>query len=495
MHGDDLTICKGYATPRNDVSRLPFRIGLASFMQFRSSLFARFASIAAICAVIWTSALSANDESRLNGRRTAIVEAVASCQPSVVNLRGRKLVKVDDDASGGKKQVNGMGTGIVIDSRGYILTNYHVVQGVRKIEVTTSDRQKTTADLLAHDPETDLAILKINTRKPLPPIRIGTSSDLMLAERVIAVGNAYGYEHTVTTGIISSLSRTVQVNDEQIYRNLVQTDAAINPGNSGGPLLNTNGEMIGINVAVRIGAQGIAFAIPVNDAIDVAADLMSQILPKENFHGMTLETEYVDHKPQLKVISVAAGSPAARKGIKPGVGVDKINGKQVKTRLDFAKSVMRVSSDRKLKIQMADDSVATLELTKPTYPHRDNAVKMANGDNRLTSANETAASLLAWTPIGLKLVPASEAELRNRHPKYKRGLRVVGVRKGSPAESEGIMPGDVLVAMHGWKTESLENLAYVLQRPDIKKRQNFLFYILRDKEPFWGQMRIASLPR
>lgn len=464
-------------------------------MQFRPALIVQFSLFVVIAFCTNASIASAGDDDRLGGRRTAIVDAVANCQRSVVNLRGKKMVKVNDDSSTGKKQVNGMGTGVVIDSRGYILTNYHVVQGVRKIEVTTNDRQKTTAELLAHDLETDLAILKISTRKPLMPIKIGTSSDLMLAEQVIAVGNAYGYEHTVTTGIISSLSRTVQVNDEQIYRNLIQTDAAINPGNSGGPLLNTQGKMIGINVAVRIGAQGIAFAIPVNDAIEVAADLMSQVLPTENFHGLTLETEYVDHKPQLKVISVAAGSPADQEGIKAGARLEKINDQEVMTRLDFAKSVMRASAKRKLKIELADNTVAMVELTKAANPHRDSAVKMANGNHRLPVSNQSTASLLAWNPIGLKLVPASEAELRNRHPKYKRGLRVVGVRKGSPAESEGIMPGDVLVAMHGWKTESLENLAYVLQRPDITKRQDFLFYILRDKEPFWGQMRIASLPR
>jgi serine protease Do len=466
-------------------------------MQFRYAFIAQLLWFSALALFASVDSAHANDDARLGGRRTAIVNAVAKCQRSVVNLRGKKMVKVDDDSSAAKKQVNGMGTGVVIDSRGYILTNYHVVQGVRKIEVTTSDRQRTTAELLAHDLETDLAILKISTRKPLPTIEIGTSSDLMLAEQVIAVGNAYGYEHTVTTGIISSLSRTVQVNDETIYRNLIQTDAAINPGNSGGPLLNTQGKMIGINVAVRIGAQGIAFAIPVNDAIEVAADLMSQILPKENFHGMTLETEYVDHEPQVKVISVAAGSPAAKKGIKPGALVEKINDQEVMTRLDFEKSVMRASAKRKLKIELADNSVATIDLAMSVNPKRDNGVKTAHGNHRLPTSNpnQSTASLLAWNPIGLKLVPASEAELRNRHPKYKRGLRVTGVRKGSPAESEGIMPGDVLVAMHGWKTESLENLAYVLQRPDIVKRQDFLFYILRDKEPFWGQMRIASLPR
>ena len=463
-------------------------------MHFRSNLILKLSSVLIFVSFGSHHVLADNtDENPI--RRTAIVNAVEACQPSVVNIRGRKTVKDDDNTNAdGKKQVNGMGTAVVIDSRGYLLTNYHVVQGVRKIEVTTSDRQKTIAQLLAHDPETDLAILKIDTRSPLPPIKIGTSSNLLLAEQVIAIGNAYGYEHTVTTGIVSSLSRTVQVNDEQIYRNLIQTDAAINPGNSGGPLLNTKGELIGINVAVRIGAQGIAFAIPANDAIDVAADLMSEILPKENSHGLTLETEYVNHTPRLKVISVATSSPAAKDGIKPGVYISKVNGRTVNSRLAFQTALLN-SSKNKLKIKFADDTTTELVYSKPNYAVRDNAVKVALGGNPAVPSKPTTAALLAWHPLGMKLVPASETELKNRHPQYKRGLRVTSIRKGSPADSKGIMPGDVVVAMHGWKTESLENLAYILQQPDIKKRQNFLFYILRDKEPFWGQMRVASLPR
>ena len=429
--------------------------------------------------------LQAEDPPSRESRQTPIVKAVAGCRMSVVNLRGRKTIPADDADTTGKtmKQVNGMGTGVVIDSRGYVLTNYHVVEGVRTIEVTTSDRQRTTAKLLAHDPQTDLAILKIETEKPLPKIRIGTSSDLMLAEQVIAVGNAYGYEHTVTVGIISSLSRTVQVNDDQVYRNLIQTDAAINPGNSGGPLLNTNGEMIGINVAVRIGAQGIAFAIPVNDAIEVAADLIQKLEADTLYHGLAIRTKYVNDRPHVQVTGVAPKSPAADLGIKPGSKVLEVNGQPVASRLDFQTALLRSKPAGKLELAVADmdDSKKEIELTLKA--------------RKRTQAPVIAASTLAWSPLGLKLTPASEAELRNRHPNYQRGLRVTQVRPDSPAESEGIMPGDILVAMHGWKTESLENLAYILQRPDVVQRKNFMFYILRDKEPFWGQMRVANLPR
>ncbi|MFM7738201.1 MAG: S1C family serine protease, partial [Planctomycetota bacterium] len=148
-------------------------------------------------------------------RKTPLVTAVERCRGAVVNLRGRKtvsqqekneetsaVVALEEEA----RQVNGMGTGVVIDPRGYILTNYHVVQDVKQIQVTMADRQTATATLLAHDPETDLALLKIPTREPLQTIPLGTSSDLMLAETVAAVGNAYGYDNTVTVGIISHLN-------------------------------------------------------------------------------------------------------------------------------------------------------------------------------------------------------------------------------------------------------------------------------------------------
>lgn len=370
-----------------------------------------------------------------------------------------------------------MGTGVVIDSRGYVLTNYHVVEGVKTIEVTTAQQEKTTATLLAHDPDTDLAILKIKTKNPLPPITIGSSSDLMLAEQVIAVGNAYGYEHTVTLGIISSLKRTVQVNDDQIYRNLIQTDAAINPGNSGGPLLNINGDMIGINVAVRIGAQGIAFAIPVNDAIDIAAELMSQIVPGDLYHGISTQTVYEDNSPSLIVNAIIPKSPAEKAGLKSGDTITEINGEEVTLELDFQTALLFAAEDKSVKVTAVQDG------------------KTKNFIVSLEKSNKSSApNSIAWLPLGLKLEPIPASQMVDQHPNYKRGLKVKSIRSDSPAEEEGIMPGDILVAMHGWKTESLENLAYVLQRPDVVERKDFMFYIIRDREPFWGQMRVATLP-
>ena len=452
-----------------------------SFMQFRPNHTHLWMLVSLIVIpIICPSVSSAEERADANSKRyTPLVSAVENCRNSVVNLRGRKTVPADpkNASSQDTKQVNGMGTGVVIDSRGYVLTNYHVVEGVKTIEVTTSQREKTTATLIAHDPETDLAILKIKTEKPLPPITIGCSSDLMLAEQVIAVGNAYGYEHTVTVGIISSLRRTVQVNDDQIYRNLIQTDAAINPGNSGGPLLNINGEMIGINVAVRVGAQGIAFAIPVNDAVDIAAELMSQIVPNDLYHGISTETVYSENSPSLMVNAIVPQSPAEKSGLRSGDRITKINGKDVALELDFQKALLLVAENESVKLTAVQDG------SPKTF-----IVSFSR------SNNSSAPNSIAWLPLGLKLEPIPASQMKDLHPNYKRGLKVKSVRSDSPGEAEGIMPGDILVAMHGWKTESLENLAFVLQRPDVIERKDFMFYIIRDKEPFWGQMRVATLP-
>ena len=412
-----------------------------------------------------------------DARKTPLVEAIKGCSLSVVNLRGRKTVTADVGSSAESKQVNGMGTGVVFDSRGYVLTNYHVVQGVQRIEVTTSDRQKTTAKVLAHDPETDLAILKIDLPRELPTIRVGSSSDLMLAETVAAVGNAYGYEHTVTVGIVSQIGRTVQVNEDQVYRNLIQTDASINPGNSGGPLLNLDGEMIGINVAVRIGAQGIAFAIPVNDALEVAADLMRNLSAQRVKHGLKTRTVMVDDVPNVFVESIVPNSPAAASGISKGDRILAVGDRSIKNRLDFECALVSATDGQEkgsfpLKVAVEHGkSKMTVDLKVDRVTHR--------------------VSDVAWVSLGLKLTTAGDAEMVGRHATYKRGLKVVDVRPGSPADSEGILEGDVLVAMAGYKTESLENLQWVLEQPDLQKEASFMFYILREKEPFWGKMRVA----
>src|SRR5262249_13631586 len=182
-------------------------------------------------------------------------------------------------------------TGILLDPRGYIVTNHHVVEDVTLIRVRLADGSTHGARVVGRDAEADLALLKIDAGRPLPVMPLGTAGDLMVGETVIAIGNAYGYEHSVTVGVVSAVKRDVTLNKDISYKALIQTDASINPGNSGGPLLNINGELVGVNVAIRAGAQGIGFAIPVDAMIRVTADLISARKRNGTWHGLVCRDE------------------------------------------------------------------------------------------------------------------------------------------------------------------------------------------------------------
>src|SRR6266852_4117085 len=276
-------------------------------------------------------------------RRTPVVEAVDRVRAAVVNIHSERTVMGPASEelfslSPSQNRINGMGTGVLVDPRGYIVTNHHVVEDVHVLRVRLGDGSTYSARVLARDADADLALLKIDAGRPLPVMPLGTGKDLMVGETVIAIGNAYGYEHTVTVGVVSALKRDVVLNKEISYKGLIQTDASINPGNSGGPLLNINGEMVGVNVAIRAGAQGISFAIPVDNMISAVAEMMSIRKRQNLWHGLgcadrvestpTFEVPVSskDPKPEppgaeprrfLVVDRIETGSTAARAGLQP----------------------------------------------------------------------------------------------------------------------------------------------------------------------------------
>ncbi len=412
-------------------------------------------------------------------RRTAIVRAVEQAKASVVNIHGRKSVRTDprqvSTGSVPAPQVNGMGTGIIIDERGYILTNFHVIDGVGQIKVTLSDEQTVTATLVANDPKTDLAIIKIPAPQPLPTITIGTSSDLMPGEEVIAVGNAYGYMHTVTRGIISALHRSVQVSEDQHYPDLIQTDASINPGNSGGPLLNIDGEMIGINVAVRVGAQGIGFALPIDQATEIAAKLLS--VERAGGTGAQGETRIVDRASQFVLTQVDTGSPAAAAGLQVGDVVKSVNGKAVLRSLDWERALIAANPHDSLPI----------EVDREGQGISSKLVLSAAGKSADSSVDD-----LAWSVLGLKFASADPASLSTSgETRYRGGLRITAVRPDGPAAQRGVRRGDVLVGMHKWETISLENITYILNNPEFRAAQPIKFYVLRGEETLYGHLRVS----
>ena len=438
-------------------------------------------SIAAVLVTTFCAGLPASVQASPL-RRTAVVRAVESARGSVVNIHGRKTVRSNEtynNSVDGFRQVNGMGTGVVIDPRGYIITNYHVIEGVARIQVTLADESTVVASLVDHDPRTDLAIIKIDMAEPLPVITIGTSSDLMAGEPVIAVGNAFGYEHTVTRGIISALHRTVQVSDEQKYHELIQTDAPINPGNSGGPLLNIDGQMIGINVAVRVGAQGIGFAIPIDEAMAVAARLLS-VERRENLrHGIAGQTQIDNEQWQFAVESVERDSPAGKAGLQPGDVVTTVGEQTIARTLDFERALLGRKPGEEVAIAV-ERGGRNVQMNMVLTP----AVQRAS-----TTVDRN------WDTLGMRLAPIEPELFARYNSRYRGGLKVIDVRSDGPAARQGIQRGDVLVGMHHWETISLDNVEYILRHADFAGFQPIKFFILRGHETLFGHMNVSSTGR
>jgi serine protease Do len=417
-----------------------------------------------------------------NPRRTPEVEVVERVRAAVVNIHSERTVQgpATEDLfalSPSQHRVNGMGTGILIDSRGYIITNQHVVEDVNVIRVRLSDGTGHNARVLARDAESDLALLKIDSNRPLPVMPFGTANDLMVGERVIAIGNAYGYEHTVTTGIVSAVKRDVTLNKDVSYKSLIQTDAAINPGNSGGPLLNVNGELVGVNVAIRAGAQGIGFAIPVDAMLRVAADMMSTRRRCGTVHGLVCRdcVETPDGKPvrTLVVDKVDPASPAGKSGVQRGDLIVQVGDQAVTCNLELERALLdRPIGDKVPVVARRTGTDQRLELVMQSVER-----------------GQPPTVELVLRKLGLRLNPVDAEVLTRVNQSLHGGLAVVEVNADGPAGKAGIQRGDILVGLHQWETVTLENVSFVLTHPDLASFNPLRFYIVRSGQVHRGWLQ------
>jgi S1-C subfamily serine protease len=268
--------------------------------------------------------LAVSDDERNN------IEIYQRYNPGVVNITTETLTQ------GFFFQVvpqSGSGSGAIIDAGGHIVTNFHVVENAQRLEVTLSDKTKHTASIVGVDASNDLAVIKIDARRQLTPIPLGTSQGLQVGQKVLAIGNPFALQGTLTTGIISSLGRSIEASNGRIIDDVVQTDAAINPGNSGGPLLNSSGQIIGINTAIYSqsgGSVGIGFAIPVDTVKRITSDLITYgyvrrpylgisqnaAIPLQNYRGLARALRLNADDEGLLIVQVRPGSPADRAGIR-----------------------------------------------------------------------------------------------------------------------------------------------------------------------------------
>ena len=270
---------------------------------------------------------SAAGEKGFDQTETENINIYKQASPAVANIVTRT---VEYDFFFNPVPIEGAGSGFLIDTDGHILTNYHVVQGAQTIEVTLGDQSRFKAKLIGADSRNDIALIKIDPKgRKLSPLVLGDSRNLLVGQRVLAIGNPFGFQSTLTTGIVSSLGRTVQTGESTFIDEAIQTDAAINRGNSGGPLLNSHGQVIGINSAIYAPTgttAGIGFAIPINTARRVAEDLISQGRVRRATLGVEgralwpglAEALHLSVEKGILVERVSPGGPAAQAGIRGG---------------------------------------------------------------------------------------------------------------------------------------------------------------------------------
>ena len=425
------------------------------------------------------------ERSLLSGnRRDATVNIVEKMKAAVVNIHSERTVAAaaDDPFRGSQLQpqrVKGMGTGIVLDSRGYVVTNFHVIDDIQTLRVTLADGRTVAARVLATDKKADLALVKIDPTGALPVVNLGTATDLLDAETVIAIGNAFGYEHSASVGHVAYKSRDVSLNKEISYQGLIQTTAPINPGNSGGPLFNKKGELVGVNVAIRAGAQNIAFAIPVDTMIERAAEMLSIRRRIGTSHGLVVKNrvERPDEESGVKrwvtLDGAEANSPALAAGLKSGDVIEQVGDVPVTTSIDVERGFLDkpVGATVPLRVRRGSEVIAA---------------SLTLGSSETRASDTPAATILRRT--GLKVVPASKDSVVRVDPQLRGGLLVSDVAFAGPAAKAGLQKGDIIIGFHLWEAINLDNVLFVLNHKELASFNPVKTYFLRE-----GKVREAML--
>ena len=328
------------------------------------------------------------------------------------------------------------GSGVIVDPKGYILTNNHVIENAREITVRLSDSRKFSATLVGRDPKTDLAVLKVQAPAPLPVAELADSDRLRVGQWAIAIGNPFGLDRTVTVGIISATARNrVGV---ATYENFIQTDASINPGNSGGPLLNLDGKVIGINTAIVAAGQGIGFSIPINEAKAVMAQLIAKGRVVRGWLGVVIQdltdelasSFGVREREGVLVADVMKGGPAETAGLRAGDVVVEVNGVRVREVPDLQRRVAGLAPGERVRIVVVRDGARQpATVTIGEMPSEEPTVRAQAGEDG----------------FGLHVEPLSPGIADRLNLAVSQGVLVVDVAAGGPAARAGLRRGDVIL--------------------------------------------------
>lgn len=367
-----------------------------------------------------------------------------------------------------------LGSGFIIDKEGFIVTNNHVVEGADEIKVRLADEREYEATVVGRDPKTDLALIKIEGAKDLIPLPVGDSEAQEVGTWVVAIGSPFGLEQTVTAGIVSAKGRIIGSGP---YDDFIQTDASINPGNSGGPLINMNGEVIGINTAIVASGQGIGFAIPINMAKDIIAQLKSKGEVTRGWMGVGIQdltpelAEYYKVKGETGVLvtQIFEGDPADKAGIKTNDIITAVNGEPVTSSRELSRRIAALGVGQKAKITIMRDGrekSVTVETAK-RQEEQTLASKESESDDKL------GLSLQSLEPDIAARLGYDEAE---------KGVLVTGVESGSKADKAGVQQGDLVKEINRKPVAGMEEFRKQLNQ--VKKGDPIMLLLKRGQSGF-----------
>ncbi len=430
-----------------------------------------------ICAPAFAAPIESKGLQILEEIQEAISKLAEHVTPTVVGVSAiRQLSSPGTLPRQGRFKVPGAGSGVVIHEDGYIVTNNHVINNGVEAEVHFSDQSTFVAKIVAQDPDTDLALLKVETDRKLPSAAFGDSGAVKVGQWVLAVGNPFGLDRTVTLGVVSGIGRE-NMNLSR-YENFIQTDASINPGNSGGPLFNLRGEVIGINTAIINFAQGIGFAIPSNMASRIIDQLKTGGKVVRGWLGVGIQplTPQLAEKfgvPDGKgvlVNEVFAGDPADQAGLKSGDIITRIGNERLESPNQLSRVVAGFSPDDTVMVHVIRDG-SSLQLPVLLGAKEEKPV--------VASLPQTAAEV----DLGIDVSPMTEELAEEFSLDQTTGILVVRVVRGSVAYAEGLRKGDIIQEVNRAAVPTMREFRRILK--EVQAGETILLRILRESKAFF----------